>query len=439
MLATVQQWNERGFGFVEFADGTRAYIHNKESNGQHLTIGETITAVPRPDNRDDKRLQATEVRRGPFGEEATVIEWDEDAGVGSVVVDDTFSRASVHRETLERAGGGFLDLGERLRVVTETDEYDPTRSVVTEVKDHLGMGTVDVHQLLAQLPPPPMTHSLAPAAPTLAQSVMNQDFGFGSQGGGSSNQDVGQTPDSTFVPTGKPESGTVCDWFDNEGYGYLAMEDGRRVYIHRCNFMGGIHHGSLIPGQCMLVTSKQDKRNPGKWCVAKVMDLDGQDVTVEGGDQDGWDGGCDEWGNSSNSDGFESWGAGKKNIRHVSEAEWKWNPSTVAAKALLDCLRPKRGVVSDWNESEGFGFLMMGDGQRVYIHRSVFGGSGDLRMGQEMQVTTQPDVRNRGKCTVKEVLAIDGVIWCGAAGASGEDLQHGHNAKRQRMAQTNWG
>merc|ERR1712187_108394 len=65
------------------------------------------------------------------------------------------------------------------------------------------------------------------------------------------------------------------------------------------------------------------------------------------------------------------------------------------------------GIVTDWNEAGGYGFVQLDDGRRAYIHRSVFGGSGALTIGQRLRVRTDPDVRNPGKWCVGSILSSD--------------------------------
>jgi len=65
-----------------------------------------------------------------------------------------------------------------------------------------------------------------------------------------------------------PMEAVVQQWNEAGGYGFLALDDGRRVYIHRSNLGGD---GSLVVGHRLLVTILPDKRNPGKWSVGEVL------------------------------------------------------------------------------------------------------------------------------------------------------------------------
>ena len=65
-----------------------------------------------------------------------------------------------------------------------------------------------------------------------------------------------------------PEGGTVAEWHEECGYGFLTMANGRRVYIHRSSF-GGI--GSLEVGAGLQVTTRPDPCNPGRLCVKRVV------------------------------------------------------------------------------------------------------------------------------------------------------------------------
>merc|ERR1711933_443937 len=74
------------------------------------------------------------------------------------------------------------------------------------------------------------------------------------------------------------EWGSVSDWREEGGYGFLNLDSGRRAYIHR-SALGGT--GSLTVGMKLQVTVVPDTRNPGKICVGKVVSSeDGLDFDV---------------------------------------------------------------------------------------------------------------------------------------------------------------
>jgi len=169
------------------------------------------------------------------------------------------------------------------------------------------------------------------------------------------------------------DEGTVTDWHEAGGYGFLSMDDGRRAYIHRNSFGG---KGGLTVGSRMRVTTKPDPRNPGKWSVDQVL-AEGEEPPASNS----------EYGSAaaSNHESAASLHDQAQGQEH-SEAE--------------------EGVVSDWKEDGGYGFMSMQDGRRAYIHRSAFGGVGSLATGMSLQVTTKPDPRNPGKWCVAEVLTV---------------------------------
>merc|ERR1712183_59388 len=65
--------------------------------------------------------------------------------------------------------------------------------------------------------------------------------------------------DPTEASTGDWKDGTVSDWNEDRGFGFMSMDDGKRAYIHRNNFGGT---GSLMVGMRMRVSVKADPRNP---------------------------------------------------------------------------------------------------------------------------------------------------------------------------------
>merc|ERR1712232_758703 len=59
----VSDWNPKGFGFAMFEDGRRAYIHNSQCGGEHLSVGEGILAQLAPDERSPGKWQAVNITR----------------------------------------------------------------------------------------------------------------------------------------------------------------------------------------------------------------------------------------------------------------------------------------------------------------------------------------------------------------------------------------
>merc|ERR1719188_1874346 len=138
------------------------------------------------------------------------------------------------------------------------------------------------------------------------------------------------------------EQGVVEQWRKESGFGFLNMEDGRRVYIHASVFRD---HGirDLEVGARLKVATKPDERNPGKWCVAEIKS------------------------------GFGGFGEDTSSQMFAA-------------------------TVTEWDQ-RGFGFAVAGAGdseRRVYIHHSSFG-SGDLQVGERVSVTIGQDQRNPTK------------------------------------------
>jgi len=147
------------------------------------------------------------------------------------------------------------------------------------------------------------------------------------------------------------EDGVVVEWYQDSHHGYLAMEDGRRVYIHQSVFGGG----DLQVGMGLRVLTQPDARNPGEWSVATV----------------------------------------KSDLRSPAEL----------LEESQNLQRPCGAVVVDW-DLRGYGFVQTDDGRRVYVHHSAFG-SGNLAVGERVSVVTIPDQRNPGKL-MAQALARDG-------------------------------
>merc|ERR1719401_2213867 len=62
----VQEWSERGYGFIEFSDGRRAYVHNSHTGGVHLEQGQKVSAIPAEDEKNPGKWCARDVRQ-PLG------------------------------------------------------------------------------------------------------------------------------------------------------------------------------------------------------------------------------------------------------------------------------------------------------------------------------------------------------------------------------------
>jgi len=323
---TVTQWNERGFGFIEFTDGRRAYVHSINCGGEHLVQGEIVNAEVVDDYKTPGKFTAQNVRRGVMGEDGTVTEWSDAGGYGFLQMDDA-KRAYVHRSALGGALG--LTVGQRLRVILKPDSRNPGKWMVHDVKGELQPLQADDMRL--QRHSVQRQQYVAPAD----HAELAVQAGIGG------------------------EDGTVVEWHEDGGYGFLTMDDQRRVYVHR-SFFGGIPgHGSLRVGQRLRVATRPDARNAGKWCVAEVF----------------------------------------------GELTDPTQPPPPPAPAVGQNSTGEDGTVHEWHEDGGYGFLNMDDGRRVYVHRSHLGGGVTLLAGQRLRITTKPDTRNAGKWSVAEVIS----------------------------------
>jgi len=285
----VTQWNEKGFGFIQFQDGRFAYVHNSACGGQHLMPGEAVSAIIVEDSKNPGKLAAQEVQRRLQSEDAVVVEWNESGGFGFMQTDDG-RQAYVHRSVL--GGLDRLVVGLRLRVTTAQDSRNPGRWCVAE---------------LVGAPKPGMDAAQQESRP--------------------------------------PErcSGTVVQW-DHSGFGLLLMEDGRHAEVHDAL--------QLKPGDIVSASLSPDPFTPGKF-VAHGLEV------------------------------------GPDNVRPYLGEE---------------------GTVTEWHENSGYGFILLHDGRKLYVHRSAFGGTGGLMVGSRLRVAVKPDTRNPGKWCAAQVIAADGTV-----------------------------
>lgn len=72
-LATVVDWNPKGFGFVTFSGGIRAYIHHSTFGKGDLMVGEKLTATPAPDPRNPGKYSAQNVQRHSAAQQQQLI------------------------------------------------------------------------------------------------------------------------------------------------------------------------------------------------------------------------------------------------------------------------------------------------------------------------------------------------------------------------------
>jgi len=461
----VVQWQSNGFGFIHFNDGRRAFVHNSACGGAHLQEGEVVTAEIHEDPKNLGKWCAHSVCQVPLEhEEGMVTEWNE-RGFGFITFSDR--RAYVHNSA---CGGEHLVEGQRV-----------IARVVEDAKNPGKWAAVDVQMVPVRTRPTPLATHLDRVEGVVTE-WSEKGFGFvtltdarrayvhNSQCGGqhlqageviscvvvSDPKNLGKWAAHNVERQADGEVGTVTEWHEEGGYGFVGTDDGRRAYIHRSSF-GGV--GQLIVGSRIQVTLKPDVRNPGKLCVADVQSgeaimpeesgvpasvtpltthrdqeahpLSGLDLVstivsqtqaamAATPEETASSGVVTEW--SPRGFGFLMMEDGRRAYVHNSQCggehllqgevvtavlvpdakePGKWAAHQV--KRDLSSLTSEDGVVLDWHEDGGYGFLQLEDGRRAYIHRSSFGGAGSLPLGARLRVIVSPDIRNPGKWSVAEV------------------------------------
>mmetsp|Transcript_47890 Transcript_47890/g.145428 ORF Transcript_47890/g.145428 Transcript_47890/m.145428 type:complete len:635 (+) Transcript_47890:69-1973(+) len=246
----VSQWNESGFGYIDLVDGSSVYVDCAACDGQHLTLGEEVSAVIVHDWQKPGNLAAKSiVRKGDPGVECTVTDWRASAGWGFVLLDEGGS-AFIHASAF---GGGNLTVGMRLRVTTRYDA-SKGRMAVDEVK---GMSAEAGPGGWAPTAPAEAAAPTVPSAPAAPEAP----------------KDVLPPWRTKSAPARAPEpaatassTGRISEWHSG-GFGFAAMDDGRRVYVHNSQ-CGGQH---LEEGEMFTCTVVPDARNPGKWAAQDIQ------------------------------------------------------------------------------------------------------------------------------------------------------------------------
>eukprot|EP00927_Polykrikos_kofoidii_P085527 TRINITY_DN9330_c0_g1_i1.p1 TRINITY_DN9330_c0_g1~~TRINITY_DN9330_c0_g1_i1.p1 ORF type:complete len:551 (+),score=96.51 TRINITY_DN9330_c0_g1_i1:137-1789(+) len=356
---TVTQF-ERGYGFITFVDRRHAFVHQSQCGGQPLNVGQTVTANLQPDPRNPGKWMATDVRRRLDDipnqvdrVEGFVNKWDP-RGFGFITLEDG-RYAYVHSSS---CGDRHLTQGE---VVSAMVSEDKRRS-----------------------------------GGLCALNVISGPIG---------------------------EDGKLTHWNEEKGFGFMQMDDGRRCFIHRSAF---ITAASPKIGTRLRVVTKLDARNSGKWMVAEVKAIQDSvigDRTEYGeerlsGQVDKWDrrgfgfllieDGRIAYVHVSQCNGEQSFSAGEfvsGIIRPDEKNVGRWAAHDVTKGTYMG----ESASVVDWNPSRGFGFVNTNGGKRAYIHRSAFGGSGDLTLGQRLKVKIKEDQWNPGKWMVSKVTSNPGV------------------------------
>lgn len=358
----VKEWNERGYGFVECEDGRRAYIHHSIFGSGNLQIGQELRAVLREDAANRGKWAVASCELGSAAEsswpEPTQPAWPalalpEPAPLRVGGSSGSISPLPGKQSQLWANGNGKLvplsatsrQIGNgRPRSVSEPWMVESTvpEALVPAFDERRRQGEIvewnsrgfgfmqceDGRRAYVHV-------SFFGGGELLQGEIVNAVISEDSS-------NPGKWCARELVRGPLNEDGVLEEWSREQGYGFLRMQDGRRCYIHHSIFGGG----NLQVGLPLVVRTKPDDRNPGKWCVAQVI----TDLT------------------------------GVKEEREV----------------LLPA------TVYEW-ESRGFGFVELEDGRRAYVHHSAFG-SGDLMFGEKVSVSVVADQRNPGKWSVKSLV-----------------------------------
>lgn len=181
----MHKWDPRGFGFLTLEDGRAAYVHASQCKGMtadgplELQVGETVSAILRPDRTKMGRLAAHDVCRGAYtGEAASVSEWNTVKGYGFVVLDDG-RKAYVHRSGM----GDLWDLveGQRVQVKVKEDQRNFGKLAVSQLTLSEG-GAAAMPESLAGTEPPAKRQCLGGMQQGMQQP---QQFGAGPSVAGS--------------------------------------------------------------------------------------------------------------------------------------------------------------------------------------------------------------------------------------------------------------
>mmetsp|Transcript_125584 Transcript_125584/g.217741 ORF Transcript_125584/g.217741 Transcript_125584/m.217741 type:complete len:468 (+) Transcript_125584:47-1450(+) len=332
---TVTQWNARGFGFIQFSDGIRAYVHNSSCGGQHLVQGETVVATCVEDAKNPGKYAAQSVLRLVDGSGASLVDPQVNAAAGGDAGFDANRVEGVVSQWNER-GFGFISLSDGKRAYVHNSECGG---------QHLTQGE-NVSAIIESDPTNPGKYC--------AKQVQR-----GSGPGGA--------------------AGVVADWKESGGYGFVNLDDGRRAYVHR-SAMGGA--GDLVVGTRVQVNLKSDPVNPGKWSVASLSYMSASQAFG---------------GAPASVSAAQAFGGGPSGV--PASVAFSSSPGVAQGVGTAD------GVVADWKEQGGYGFINLDDGRRAYVHRSNIGGIGflDLVVGTRYRVNVQPDMRNPGKFSVSSI------------------------------------
>lgn len=369
----------QGYGFVKLADQRQASVHVSQIDeatrgpyGSELVVGEIVWCTLQEDPTNPGKLHGMQIVRGAFeGEDGTVAEWSSLKGFGFLLMDDG-RRAYIHASAFAANGGGELSVGQRFKATLAPDARNPGKYTVTALSGfQFGAGAAQ---------------PLSDAAGT-AQSSAQGCCGIG----------LDLSSDVVWAE--------VISW-DPRGFGFVQSLDGRQIYVHSSAFGGG----DLLVGELVQVNVAADERQPNRYMAKQVVRRPEMvAATASAGSACGACGGSVE--NWSGAGAACSGGGVLKNVAGVFGATLGhhfgglvpfYQAPDAGVDAELDGEAWTRGVVADWNDERGFGFVSLEDGRKVYVHHTAFGG-GSLQKGMQVEARVVPDRINSGKWMVEKL------------------------------------
>lgn len=427
---TVLEWSSRGFGFIGLEDGRRAYVHHSEIGGGNLGIGEAVTLAVAQDRQNPEKLAALDVQR-----EAAAL---------------SGPRIHGHVSTWNARGFGFVDLIDGRRAYVHASQVDGTNLregqaiSCTLVEDQQNPGKWAAMEVQAM---PPQTAQEIPWHPHSASQTLtaatpvphNAPTGYGDE----------------FSTNEERYEGSVVEW-NERGFGFIMLNDGRRVYVHSSAFGGG----EMVPGLTVNCVLRENLRHPGKLSAVDVQlgrlwektqvevwprpswgePAPAYDASVDGhynmqgqtwapapvSADSSWyrvEGRVAEW--NDRGFGFIDLEDKRRAYVHVSECldgnlcpgevvscvveQDTKNPLKWAAKQVHKGTAGEDCTVSSWNHQGGFGFVNLDDGRRAYIHISAMKDRSQLEVGERLRVITKPDERNSSKLCVAGIKSGTGL------------------------------
>jgi len=496
----VIDWKE-SFGFIQFSDGRRAYVHNSAAGGSSLLAGQEVTGLVAPDPKNPGKWQAQSVERkvslAPDGSgriEGKVHQW---SGNWGFIQFSDGRRAFCHTSA---ARGALLIEGQAVVGNVEEDPKNPGKWQAKDVEVLPSLAPDNSGRLEGKVVQWNGAYGFIQfsdgrrAYCHQSQVVDCQPLGVGQTVFGAVVEDE-STPGTWQAQNveGEPNrlDGVVSQWCD-KGYGFIDFVDGRHAFVHQSACNGQ----ALNVGEAVSAVLVTDIQNAGKWMAKTVIRKGppGEDCTVtDWREKGGWgfvllDSGTSAYIHASSFGGGGNLAVGMRlrvktkydpvkgrlmveqvtGVAELTAAEAQAAVSgqtlgpaakalaaaaaggvaagavAVAPPALADTLLAAvtsvsaspamltdaipavrlSGKVSEWNPS-GFGFVMMDDGRRAYVHNSQCGGQ-HLEAGELIAADVVPDPRNVGKWAAQNVERFG--VPGGAAGSSSEQA-----AKRPRF------